>query len=144
MMPLLALLLPSALGAPASPSVPVVSAVTPATGPLPLVYYNGTIDGAGTPSADTVTVNLPTPPNGTVWDLVSLRLTLYSPVTTTHFEQSYMYDSTCAQQNIAPASSNCVGIYGPNVDAWGNAQMGSGHAAGNITGTTEEGRVGKV
>ena len=109
------------------------AAVTPhASAPLPAVstastsssylYFNGTVAGNG----GTQTVNVPVPPNGTVWDLVSAKITIVANSPVSSFQNSYLYDSTCTELNVAPAPSVCKGVYGPNVDGIANDVMDSG------------------
>ncbi len=86
------------------------------------LYYNGTVNGNG----GVQTVNVPAPANGTVWDLVSAKITITSSSGASGSQNSYLYDSTCTQADVSPAPSACVGLYGPNVDSLANDVMDSG------------------
>ena len=106
------------------------------------VYFNGTESGNGALQ----TLDLPTPPNGTVWDLVSasVSITATSPVATG--QNADLYDSTCTQLDVAPAASNCKGIYGPNVDTLVNdimitGQKGTNTGSGGYSATEPAGLV---
>ncbi len=98
---------------------PVVTATPDASSYL---YYNGTIDGNG----GTQTSYVPAPANGTVWDLVSAKITITASSPVSGSQNSYLYDSTCTEADVAPAPSACVGVYGPNVDGIANDVMDSG------------------
>ena len=86
------------------------------------LYYNGTIDGNG----GTQTLDIPAPSNGTVWDLVSAKITIYAASPVGSSQNSYLYDSTCTQADVSPAPSACVGLYGANVDGIANDVMDPG------------------
>lgn len=118
------LLVAVAIIAPASGSAPPA----PAAAAGPLIYYNGTVDGNG----GTQTKYIPSPANGTVWDLVSAKITITATSAVSSLQNSYLYDSTCTQSGVAPAPSACEGIYGPNVDGWANDLLESG--SGTVVG----------
>lgn len=86
------------------------------------LYFNGTVVGDGL----TQTVDVPAPSNGTVWDLVSAKITISASGPVGISQNSYLYDSTCSALDVAPAPSACSGVYGPNVDTLANDVMESG------------------
>ncbi len=94
-----------------------------------LLYFNGTVNGNG----GTQTVYTPSPPNGTVWDLVSAKITITAPSAVSSLQNSYLYDSVCTQLDVSPAPSACKGIYGPNVNGWANDLIESG-GSGTVVG----------
>ena len=110
---------PAGLDPHATAQLPALAA---ATGSSSYVYFNGTIAGDGS----TQTVNVPAPANGTVWDLVSAKITISASKPVGSSQNSYLYDSTCTQLNVYPAPSACKGVYGPNVDGIANDVMDSG------------------
>ena len=118
--------IPGAVHSPASASTPP-SDLSTASDSSSYLYFNGTEHGNGIQQ----NVYLPTPPNGTVWDLVSasVSITATSAVPTT--EVADLYDSTCTQLDIAPGDSNCKGIWGPNVDTIVNDVMVEGKSGTN-------------
>lgn len=97
----------------ASAPPPAASAPTDSSS---YIYYNGTVVGNG----GVQTVFVPAPANGTVWDLVSARISITAGNAVGTTQMSYLYDSTCTQTPVAPAPSACKQIYGPNVDAIAN------------------------
>ncbi len=107
-----------------SPATPISSVDSPA-----LLYFNGTVNGNG----GTQTVYTPSPPNGTVWDLVSAKITITASTAVSAVQNSYLYDSVCTQLNVAPAPSACKGIFGPNVNGWANDVMEPGKS-GTVVG----------
>ena len=122
----------AALAAPSARSAPTGnSSGLHVAGDSPtLQYYNGTLAGQGT--SNVATAYMPTPPNGTVWDLVSVKLEIIASSPVSGFQNSYIYDSTCTQLDVSPAGSNCHGLYGVNVDGWANDIMESGTDGTNV------------
>jgi hypothetical protein len=98
---------------------PPVSTITDSSSYL---YYNGTISGNG----GIQTVNVPAPSNGTVWDLVSAKITISASSDVGSSQVSYLYDSVCTATDVSPAPSACTLIYGANVDAIANDIMDPG------------------
>ncbi len=103
----------------ASDTPPDVSSAPAAASYL---YYNGTISGDG----GTQTTYVPAPANGTVWDLVSAKITITASSPVGSSQNSYLYDSTCTALDVSPAPSACSGVYGPNVDGIVNDVMDPG------------------
>ncbi len=99
---------------------PQLAATTPASSSY--LYYNGTVAGNG----GTQTLDVPAPANGTVWDLVSAKITITASSPVGGSQNSYLYDSTCTGADVSPAPSACTGIYGPNVDGIANDVMDPG------------------
>ncbi len=116
------------LGAPIVGTGVPSKTISPADSPT-LLYFNGTVAGNG----GTQTVYTPSPPNGTVWDLVSAKITITATSAVSTMQNSYLYDSVCTQLDVAPAPSACNGIYGPNVNGWANDVMEPGRS-GTVTG----------
>ncbi len=116
---------PTVVDSSAAGSPHAVPAVTDSSS---YIYYNGSATGNG---GVLQTFNLPTPPNGTVWDLVSADVTITSGSKVDTTQNADLYDSTCTQLDVAPAASNCKGIYGPNVDTLVNDVMTDGQSGTN-------------
>ncbi len=115
---------PSPEGNGTSPANPIQPASSSS-----LLYFNGTIQGNG----GTQTVYTPSPPNGTVWDLVSAKITITASSAVGSLQNSYLYDSVCTQLDVSPAPSACKGIYGPNVNGWANDLIEAG-GSGTVVG----------